>query len=284
MSNRLKNALYALGFLAMMAFFLASAGFVKPSDALSWVTTTTDNPGASHEKVTICHHVEGKGETGFGYNIITVNFNSIADAQSVGGHGDHELDIIPPYTYTDSQGTVNYPGKGDQSVLENGCKPPGETTTTTTTGTTTTTTTTTTGTTTTETTTTGTTTTTPQPPCPNGEPPIHGQDGQPGNDACNPCLPPVNVQKCPPPNDSTTITTTTTPPPSTTTETQTQTTETQTTETTPPTTKPPATKPPATKPPRQLPPPPKKHHKPKPPPACPPGQPFNGVCGVQGSG
>lgn len=41
----------------------------------------------------------------------------------------------------------------------------------------------------------------PPPPfvCPNGEEPIHGKDGNPGNDSCNPCDAPVNVEKCPPP-------------------------------------------------------------------------------------
>lgn len=142
---------------------------------------------------------------------------------------------------------------------------------------------TTTGTTTTQPTTTTTTTET-QPPfkCPNGEPPIHGQDGAPGNDSCDPCAPPVNVEKCPPPSDSTTATTTSPPP---------TTTEPPTTTTTPPvttTTEPPSTTPPPKqqKPPKQNPPhakPPKKHT-PKPPPACPPGQPYAGKCGVQGSG
>jgi hypothetical protein len=31
------------------------------------------NPGASHDKITICHKVEGKGNTGQGWDIITIN-------------------------------------------------------------------------------------------------------------------------------------------------------------------------------------------------------------------
>lgn len=257
----MRRLTFAIAFMA-----IAISGFTiayGPTNAVAWVTTTTDNPGASNEKVTICHHVEGKGETGYGFNVITVNFNSIADAQSVGGHGDHAQDIIPPYTYTDPQGTVNYPGKGDQPWLANGCKPPGETTTTTTTSTTTETTTT--EPTTTETTTTSTTTTTPEPPCKNGEPPIHGQNGDPGNDVCDPCAPPVNLEKCP--GGETTSTTTTD---------STETTTTSTTPTTPSETTPGTT----TTPPKTTGKPPKPSSKPKPTSnACPKGTHMkNGTC------
>lgn len=91
---------------------------------------------------------------------------------------------------------------------------------------------------------------TPPPPCPNGEQPIHGQDGNAGNDACNPCLPPVNAEKCPP---ETTTTTTTTEPPPTTTEPPPATTTPEPPSTTP-VVPPPAAKPPAVKPPAVAPP------------------------------
>lgn len=127
--------------------------------------------------------------------------------------------------------------------------------------------------------TTTTTTTTPCRencnPCPPGQ---HqgGKDGEPGNDAT--CVP-----DNPPCIDCQTTTTTTTPPPTTTEPPVTTTTEPAVTTTTePPSTSPPPVKnkPPA--PPKNNKP-PKKHH-PKPPSACPPGKPYTGTCGVQGSG
>jgi len=41
-----------------------------------------DSPGASHEKLTICHKVEGLGETGEGWNIITMNEQAWAAHQA----------------------------------------------------------------------------------------------------------------------------------------------------------------------------------------------------------
>lgn len=219
--------------------------------------------GGGEDKITICHASGQAGTTKF--ETLTISRNAVFGP---GGHfnengtpqAGHEQDYMGPCVEDTTTGTTT------------------TTETTTSTGTTTTETTTTTD------TTTSTTTTTPQPPCPNGEPPIHGKDGQPGNDACNPCLPPVNVEKCP--GDTTTsITTTTTSPPTTTTEPPvTTTTEPPVTTTEPPSTTPPpkSNKPPKPKPPKTTP--PKKHATPKPPPACPPGKPYAGKCGVQGSG
>jgi septal ring-binding cell division protein DamX len=147
-----------------IAFLLLVAGPIgfglATGDVQALVSTISDNPGASHEKVTICHRTESEQNP---YVEITVNFNSIEDARDVKGHIRHPDDIIPPYTYTDPQGTVVFPGQGDQSILANGCKLQDETTTTTTTTTTPTTTETTTTTTGTTTTTQPTETTTTQP-------------------------------------------------------------------------------------------------------------------------
>jgi hypothetical protein len=46
--------------------------------------------GEGHTPIDICHAVEGEGETGNGYNFITVD-----DDATYGGHGDHEGDLIP---------------------------------------------------------------------------------------------------------------------------------------------------------------------------------------------
>jgi hypothetical protein len=146
---------------AAVIFVLLVAGplgfAVATGDVGAVISTISDNPGASHEKVTLCHHT---GSATNPYVEITVNFNSIEDAKSAKGHLEHDGDIIPPYTYTDPQGTFSFPGQGDQDVLANGCNPVVTTTTTTTTTPTTTTTETTPTTTTTTTTPTPTTTTT----------------------------------------------------------------------------------------------------------------------------
>jgi hypothetical protein len=128
MKNRL---LTAIPFCVMAIAGVIAAAFVTGAGAGNPPGDTT--PGASHEPVTLCHATSSEKNP---YVVITVNFNSIADAQSVGGHGDHADDIIPPYAYIDPQGTVNYPGQGDQSILANGCEVDQTTTTTPTTTTT----------------------------------------------------------------------------------------------------------------------------------------------------
>jgi hypothetical protein len=76
-------------------------------------------PGASHEKVTICHATHSDKNP---FVEITVNINSIEDAQHLGGHLEHPGDVIPPYTFTDEHGSFSFPGQGNQELLENGCE------------------------------------------------------------------------------------------------------------------------------------------------------------------
>lgn len=48
-------------------------------------------PGASHDKITICHYVEGKGETKAGYNIITM---SIQAWEAHKAHHPDTMDVV----------------------------------------------------------------------------------------------------------------------------------------------------------------------------------------------
>lgn len=80
---------------------------------------------------TICHHVEGNGETGNGFNIITVSVDSIVKEN---GHGSHAEDIIPAFDYTktvkgtgqDPDVTTNehFSGLGDASLISSNCGAP----------------------------------------------------------------------------------------------------------------------------------------------------------------
>jgi hypothetical protein len=82
-------------------------------------------PPANRVPVTICHQVNGQGNTGNGYNLITVDASSIVKA----GHLNHEGDIIPPFTYFTLEGTGqnkfwqehNFPGQGDASLIATDC-------------------------------------------------------------------------------------------------------------------------------------------------------------------
>ena len=85
-------------------------------------------PNPDH-KVTICHAVNGEGETKNGYNIITVDVASILKE----GHDEHSktkdgvthYDIIPAFVYTDVESVEHsYPGKGDASWIATGCAAP----------------------------------------------------------------------------------------------------------------------------------------------------------------
>jgi len=49
------------------------------------------NPGASHDKMTICHYVEGKGETKAGYNIITM---SVQAWEAHKAHHPDTMDVV----------------------------------------------------------------------------------------------------------------------------------------------------------------------------------------------
>ena len=87
-------------------------------------------PPANRVPVTICHDVNGNGNTGNGYNKITVDASSIVQA----GHLNHEGDIIPPFTYFTLEGTGqnrfweehSFPGQGDASMIANDCGSSGE--------------------------------------------------------------------------------------------------------------------------------------------------------------
>jgi hypothetical protein len=82
-------------------------------------------PPANRVPVTICHQVNGNGNTGNGYNLITVDASSIVKA----GHLNHEGDIIPPFTYFTLEGTGqnkfwqehNFAGQGDASLIATNC-------------------------------------------------------------------------------------------------------------------------------------------------------------------
>jgi hypothetical protein len=82
---------------------------------------------------TICHHVEGNGNTGNGFNIETVSVDSIVKEN---GHAEHQggQDIIPAFDYTktvkghgqDPDVTTNehFPGQGDASLISTNCAAP----------------------------------------------------------------------------------------------------------------------------------------------------------------
>ena len=87
-------------------------------------------PPANRVPVTICHDVNGNGNTDNGYNLITVDASAIVQA----GHLNHEGDIIPPFTYFTLEGTGqnrfweehSFPGQGDASMIANDCGSSGE--------------------------------------------------------------------------------------------------------------------------------------------------------------
>ena len=85
-------------------------------------------PPANRVPVTICHDVNGNGNTGNGYNIITVDASSIV-RQGHTSHGGGLVDIIPPFTYFTLEGTGQnrvwvehfFPGQGDVSLIDDNC-------------------------------------------------------------------------------------------------------------------------------------------------------------------
>lgn len=248
-------ASFALVLCAALGFGVAAGGV--PSGVAALLTTTQETP---EHQVLICHHVEGLGNTGNGYNLITVDKDSIANLPN--GHDEHELDLIPPFAAGATTGPPGppktwdaYGGKGDFSLIGSNCAAVTTTTTTTTEPPTTTTTTTP------PTTTTDTTTTT--------EPPT------------------TTTTTTPPTTTETTTTTTVSPPPDTTTAPETTTTVTTTPAVPgePAPANPPAAGPPAPakpKPPKKAPPKPAKPNAPGAPvPFCPNG---GDPCAVRGSG
>lgn len=225
--------------VAAVVAFAAGLGFAGVRPAFS--------QAADDHRITICHDVQGNGNTGNGFDIITVDKDSIVnkDGQIVpNGHGTHEGDAIPAFA-AGSNGSHEwgaFAGQNGDIDPSNNCAPTTTTTTTTTT----------TGTTTTTTTSPPETTTTTQPPTTTTQ------------------TTETTTTQPPPPPPPTQTTTTTTQPPSTT----------ETTQTTP-SSPPPTPKPPKKpKPPKRLPPGPGMHL----PPVCPPGGVTNERCGVQGSG
>ena len=198
----------ALLAVAVVVTFAAGLGVAGVRPALS--------QQVDDHRITICHDVQGNGNTGNGFDIITVDKDSIVnkDGQIVpNGHGTHEGDAIPAFA-AGSNGSHEwgaFAGQNGDIDPANNCAVPTTTTTTTEPPTTTTTTTPpTTTTTTTETTSTTTTTST---------------------------------------SPTTTETTTTQPSDSTTISTET----TETTTTAGPSPPPPAVKPPKAKPPKETP-------------------------------
>lgn len=66
---------------------------------------------APKEKITYCQHVNGRGNTGHGFNLTTAN----ADRLIREGVAQHARDIIPAFE--------GFPGVGDASRIANNCAP-----------------------------------------------------------------------------------------------------------------------------------------------------------------
>jgi hypothetical protein len=132
-----------------------------------------DGGDANDSKVTICHRVEGEGNTGSGYSVIDVSKDSIVNGNGQldpNGHGTHPGDVIPAFDAGSGPGNKTwgaFAGQGDVAWISSNCAPTASSTTTAPPETTTTTpiesTSTTESTTTTDATTTETTTPTPPP-------------------------------------------------------------------------------------------------------------------------
>jgi hypothetical protein len=95
--------------------------------------TVTPTPIPEVHKIEICHASSSNSNP---YTDIIVSVNSVENAQTVSGHGDHTGgiyptpnwgDIIPPFTYQ----TVSYPGMNwtaeGIAIWTNGCNPPAPT-------------------------------------------------------------------------------------------------------------------------------------------------------------
>ena len=87
------------------------------------VVSFAANGGDSHQKVTLCH---ATGSQSNPYVSVDVNISSAGDAADAKGHNSHADDIIPPYSYTGQDGSINYVGKNwtaeGQDILNDGCK------------------------------------------------------------------------------------------------------------------------------------------------------------------
>jgi hypothetical protein len=92
--------------------------------------------GANDSKVTICHKVEGEGNTGSGYSVIDVSKDSIVNGNGQldpNGHGTHPGDIIPAFDAGSGPGNKTwgaFAGQGDAALISSTCAAPASSTTT----------------------------------------------------------------------------------------------------------------------------------------------------------
>jgi hypothetical protein len=91
---------------------------------------------ANDSKVTICHRVEGEGNTGSGYSVIDVSKDSIVNGNGQldpNGHGTHPGDVIPAFDAGSGRGNKTwgaFAGQGDAALISSDCAPPASSTTT----------------------------------------------------------------------------------------------------------------------------------------------------------
>lgn len=91
---------------------------------------------ANDSKVTICHRVEGEGNTGSGYSVIDVSKDSIVNGNGQldpNGHGTHPGDVIPAFDAGSGPGNKTwgaFAGQGDAAWISSNCAPPASSTTT----------------------------------------------------------------------------------------------------------------------------------------------------------
>lgn len=108
---------------------LALVGYAVAGVPLGGTGIAQTGPPEGH-KVTICHAVQGGGETGNGFNIVDVDKDSIANVEgTVNGHGLHVSDIIPSFPAGNDPGPPakqwgSFPGLGDASWIANNCAAP----------------------------------------------------------------------------------------------------------------------------------------------------------------
>ena len=104
--------------LLALATLAAVVGFLVPaSKALA-----ADPPENSANKITFCHHREGRFP--YGTQALTVSVSAFLNQ----GHDSHALDIIPSFQYWDGDTVATFPGKNlnefGLAVLANDCRVP----------------------------------------------------------------------------------------------------------------------------------------------------------------
>lgn len=114
MRKLLPTLLVALGLF--LALSMASFPVTAKNDDPTSTPRPTNTPRPDPTSTDVCHFNEGHGGD---WNLITVSINSVADAQGVHGHGDHENDAWLSYTYDG----VSYPGK-NEAFVRAGCVEP----------------------------------------------------------------------------------------------------------------------------------------------------------------